>query len=145
MNHELYKVEDADNGRYEADPAVMDNLKEVFAILSSKGFLVGMNHLCCQSCAGYDLAEQATQIIDAGGAKPQGCAFWHNQDQDNWRDSGTMSIRYGQIGTKKYGDLGLDTTTVGQIIVALLDEHSVPWEWNGDPGRTITVYGRQVQ
>lgn len=144
MSHDFYKVFDGDKGHYEEDPAVMDNLKLAFSILSSKGFLIGMNHLCCASCAGYDLAEQATRIVDEGGAKPNGVVFWHNQDQDNWRDSGSMSIRYGQIGTQKYGDLGLDTLAVGQIVVAVLDECSVPWSWDGDPGRTITVYGRQV-
>ena len=112
---------------------VIDAFKE----LRSKGFMARANYLCCQSCAGYALAEDAKKRI-ANGKTVNGVYFWHRQDEEDYEEFGHLFIAYGDVEVegKTYG---LSTEQVGLALVTALVKRGVHVQWNGNTNRRILV------
>jgi len=113
-------------------------LLEVFKELRKEGFLARANFMCCQSCAGYDLAERATKLRDKGKVI-KGVVYWTRQDEEDLRRHNKVYLAYGPCDTGKYGTIGLPTKKVGEIVCRKLDKYKIPYEWNGDPSVRILV------
>ena len=110
----------------------------VFKELRKEGFLARANFLCCQNCAGYDLAHQAEKKFSQN-KEVKGCVYWHKHDEKNYRENGRLFLAYGNLDTQ-YGKIGLSSNKeVGEIIVKKLEMYGVEFEWDGDPLNRILV------
>jgi len=118
------------------DGSAKEIVREVFVELRKRGYLARMDFSCCGSCAGYELATKATELKDKGKTV-EGCAFYHHQDETRYQDSGRLFIRFGHLGTERYGDLGKPTEEAGKEIVALLSATAV--KHTDASGRTVQV------
>lgn len=118
------------------------NLDAAFKCLRGVGLLARQSFLCCQSCAGYQIALDGKKLLDAG-KPPKGCVYYHKQDTENLRDGHDFYLAFGQI--EYHGDgnevtkIGDDTAAVGKLVVDVLNRHGVETEWDGDPNRRIKV------
>jgi len=115
-------------------------VRSSFAELRKKGYLARMNHLCCQNCAGYDLACVAEKKKDKG-IEVRGCVFYHRQDEETWRKYNKLYLAYGILGTQKHGDIGIPTVDQGHEIKEVLEKHGLIVEWDGDEDQRIYVVG----
>jgi hypothetical protein len=116
----------------------MTRLSRAFQALRKLGYLARRNYLCCSSCAGASLANEAERLLDAG-AKPRGAVFYHRQDTEAFRDGHHLRIRFGQLHTAKHGDIGLETQSIGQEVMGVLLKCGVAAEWDGNPNTTIMI------
>lgn len=111
-----------------------------FKDLRKEGIIARANHMCCMTCASYDLGERLEK-----DTKKIGAAYWHRQDE--WphdeltklgcrkdENDGTLMIRY--FGSKDTDD---DAREIGDKIVAALTKHGVKVKWDRDPNVTIQV------
>ena len=105
---------------------VRTGLRAAFKDLRSQGLIARMNYMCCSNCAGYNLTQQAVKKIQKGTPQEEikGCAFWHNQDEMNWKETGKLMIGYGDMNSHEFGAIGLETKKVGEIIVEALSHSS---------------------
>lgn len=111
---------------------------KAFRELRKEGYLARANHLCCQNCAGYDLTEKAAKLVGEGKSV-KGCVFWHNQDEQNWKETGSMHLAFGDMDSTEHGKIGLTTKEVGERVVEKLKKFNVPYEWDGKSGTRIRV------
>lgn len=111
---------------------------KAFGKLRKEGYLARANHLCCQNCAGYDLTQKAVKLIEEG-KEVKGCIFWHKQDEQRWKETGSMYIAFGNMDSDKHGKIGLSTKEVGERVVEELKKFNVPYEWDGSAGSRIKV------
>ncbi len=124
-------------------PATMETRSRVLAAfreLRKRGLLARANYMCCQSCAGYALAQRASDLKTAG-KEIVGVVFWHRQDDEYFRRSGRLYLAYGDVETREHGPIGMDTASVGRLVVETLERHGLAVTWDGDPGRRILVTG----
>jgi hypothetical protein len=122
---------------------VRSNILKAFAYLRRKGIIARANFLCCQTCAGYDITQIAVKRVNAG-KEVKGCVFWHAQDEQNWQRSGSMFLAFGNMDSGDLGgNIGLETTLVGKIVVEALKKFNVPYEWDGSSGRRIKVMEKE--
>jgi len=120
----------------------VEALKDVFKKLRKQGFLARMNFSCCASCAGFELAEIAEGLIDAGKRSAEsikGAVYYHRQDKDSMYSSGWLHIRYCSLTIKKNKEIGIDAKKIGEAVCALLKNAKLGYMWNGDSGKTIQV------
>jgi hypothetical protein len=90
------------------------NLTKAFKALRKKGYFARQNFWCCQSCAWSAMTdEQANKTV-----------FYHRQDADDLRDSGTCHLAWSGNG---------------QEIVDVLKENGVEVDWNGGDGTRIKI------
>lgn len=120
----------------------VDEIREivhgVFEELKEEGFLVGENFLCCQTCAGYEFATQASKLADEG-VQVKGCVYWHQQDEENFVESGNLMLAYGDLDTDKHGTIGLPTKEVGDHLAKKLEKAGLEIDWDGDPSKRILI------
>lgn len=83
------------------------------------------NYLCCSSCAGSALGEQAR----IQNKKP--VIFSHKQDAGSL-SLGYMSVRYGNLDGNDIEDQEL-----GRQIVQILRQVGLSVDWNGSPNQVI--------
>lgn len=120
----------------------MENLTLAFQTMRKAGLIARMNFWCCGNCAGFAMAEKATQLIKDGKKKHdeiKGCVFYHNQANERKRAGKSFVLSYGHIGTQKYGDVGLPTKQVGKLVSKILSVFSIPHEWDGKPESCIRI------
>ena len=90
------------------------NLTKAFKALRKKGYFARQNFWCCQSGAWSAMTdEQANKTV-----------FYHRQDADDLRDSGTCHLAWSGNG---------------QEIVDVLKENGVEVEWNGSDSQRILI------
>ena len=123
-------------GTHEIRAKVLNVLHE----LRVAGFLARANFSCCGSCGSYEMAVKGDDSI-AKGRTPNGCCFWHRQDESGWWDSGYLHLRYGGFDTTKNGKFGWDDNRIGAFICETLARNGVDFDWDGDVNRTIIVLG----
>lgn len=60
---------------------------------------------------------------------------------NDWRghSAGGLYLQFGQIGTSKFGDVGLETTEVGKMVCEALKSVGLKFEWDGSPMTCIWV------
>lgn len=119
-------------------------LNKAFAQLRREGLLAKQGFSCCRSCAGSELATLIENLIETGEARPNGVVFYSKQE--GFRGSSVreskfrrLYLSFGSVTTTKYGDVGLPTVEVGQMLAKALTEAGLTFEWDGSPNSTIVV------
>ena len=129
------------------DIETREKVVAAFKDLRKDGFIARANFMCCGSCAGYDLAEKATEMVDKG-KHPKGCIFWHKQDEESYWAGGFLHLRYGEFNTAKHGTIGLPSEAVGSALIEALEKQGLKRgldiEWDGDTNKTIIVKSRSI-
>jgi hypothetical protein len=108
----------------ETDP---ERLTRAFAALQDAGITARENFTCCRSCGQSEIGAE-------GGPDARGFVYFHSQCTDSAVAGQGLTLLYGGF------DGSSETTrTVGAEVVAALDAAGLHTNWDGDPGRAITV------
>jgi len=103
-------------------------VKKAYAKLRKNGFIARGNFSWCSNCAGYELAGMCEK---RGRSK---VVYWHRQDEDWFRKSGSLTLRYGWMdGTDE------QYVQVGQEVVEALKAEGLEVEWSGSANEVIFV------
>lgn len=122
----------------------MIDLRPVFTLLRSMGYIAKQNFMCCNNCAGYALANYITEQKDKNpNYNINGIVFYTQQDAENKRDGEDFYISYGDVETTKYGTFGISTKLVGEAVCGALRQFSIDFEWNGNPDTRIKIIQRR--
>lgn len=105
-------------------------LNKAFAALRKQGFIAKQNFWCCGSCGGSD----AHRIAIEDNAK--GYVFYHKQDRDGAKETGSLFIRFGSANATDSIQADKD---VGTELVAALKEAGLDVEWSGDPQTAVLI------
>lgn len=128
---------------YDTD-LMKSRLNRAFRKMRTAGLLAKQDHLCCQSCGGADLANQAVKLIqDKKRTKDQikGCCFYHHQDKADLVRGETFYLAYGSLETSDFGQIGIATKEVGEIVKKILEQENIIVDWNGSESSRIAVTG----
>ncbi|MFF4298443.1 DUF6891 domain-containing protein [Streptomyces vinaceus] len=110
--------------RGETDP---ERLTRAFTALQEAGITARENFTCCRSCG-------ESEIGGEGAPDARGFVYFHTQCTDSAAAGHGLTLLYGGF------DGSSETTAAtGREIVAALAAVGLPAEWDGDPGRAITV------
>ena len=121
------------------DATLRERIKEAFKTLRKEGFIARMDFLCCQSCAGYQIATDAAVMVKAG-KKVNGCVYYHHQDADSLNQhEPEVLLAFGQIESNELRTIGMSTGDVGGHVVTALEAVGCTVEWDGNPGKRILV------
>lgn len=122
----------------------MKDLNAAFRTLRKKGLIARQNYKCCTSCAGAAIAYDIEQMLDKGKVREaiKGGVFYHKQAGEDRARRGQFYLSYGSIHTQKYGEVGLPTKEVGEMVVEALRDEGIPFEWDGSPNKCIYVIER---
>lgn len=96
---------------------VSQSVTKAFKALRKSGYFARQNFACCQSCGLAELPDGTANYV-----------FYHSQDSDDLKESGTCHLAWG-------GD--------GAEIVKILNANGVKTEWNGSPDVRIKMLCRQ--
>jgi len=114
-------------------------LNKAFSELRKMGYIARQNFECCGSCAGYAIAEKASEMVSAGRKAPRGAVYYHRQS-GGCRDAGeNFYIYFGQIDTSEHGEIGIETEEVGKEVMEVFERNGIKARWNGDPNEAILV------
>jgi len=117
-------------------------LNAAFKLMRKRGLLALQAYQCCSNCAGYAITEKAVKLISSGRKNKEdirGCCFYHRQDAED-RDKGRpFYVRYGNIDSEEYGEIGEDTEKVGRVVGEALKEAGVSYDWDGSPHVAIEI------
>lgn len=127
-------------GRCKVEKALGDLLKR----MEYDGFLAKGNHLCCQSCAGAAIYEEAKRAVKEDGLRYRGYCFWHGQDQEGLVEAGQLYLAYGG-NDEEESPWQWTPKQVGEYIVKVLTKHPVAVEWDGDVNTRIFVSYKEVK
>lgn len=134
-------------------------LNRAFHLMRRRGLIAKANYFCCSGCAGGAITDVAEELIKSGKRTKEsitGCCFYHNQDNDiinsycydrygcgGYHRKGVfpkdnrLMLRYGNMDSTEYDEIGLSMKEVGIIVCECLMEAGVGHYWNGDPNETI--------
>lgn len=126
------------------ETAKLAALGEAFKRMRKAGLLARQRFECCGSCAGYAMAERATELVDKGKRdRIMGSVFYHRQDAADLDDRGFVYLAYGPLETAKHGTVGKPTEEVGKMVTRILAEVGLAFEWDGNPNTRILVHCRE--
>lgn len=94
------------------------DILKVFRGLGALGIVARSNFMCCQTCGHAKIARD----LPKGKV---GYVFWHQQDEERLRESGTVCLAYG--GRDGSGE-GL---RVGRLITEAFRLHGFEVNWDG--------------
>ncbi|AXL88269.1 hypothetical protein C4J65_07920 [Streptomyces sp. CB09001] len=116
----------AEQDAWGEEPTDPDRLTRVFEALDAAGVTARENFACCRGCG--------TAEIGAEREGARGFVFFHQQSTEAAAEGHGLMLYYG-------GFDGSEETTaaVGHEVVAAFAGSALSTEWNGDPGRAITV------
>lgn len=114
-------------------------LNAAFALMRKAGLVARQNFSCCGSCAGYSIATNVTKMPAKKRAKIKGVCTYNRQDAERMEDGRDLYLGFGSVGTQAYGDIGLPTVQVGQLVVLCLAQAGLAYEWNGEASQRILV------
>ncbi|MFG2988152.1 DUF6891 domain-containing protein [Streptomyces sp. NPDC048257] len=120
----LERVEEQTGWEGETDP---ERLSGAFAELEAAGITARENFTCCRSCGQAEIGAEA-------GPDARGFVYFHNQCTDAASAGHGLTLLYGG-----FDGTSATTAAVGREVVAALARAGLPSEWDGDPGRSITV------
>jgi hypothetical protein len=83
--------------RKKAMAVVREKLHRAFMRLSEAGLVTRENHLCCTTCASHSVQEEAIAKGMDGGI------YWHAQDEEHFRECGTLAIGFAG-NAKKFSE-----------------------------------------
>ncbi|MFC8081978.1 DUF6891 domain-containing protein [Streptomyces sp. NPDC057340] len=110
-------------GEETTDP---DRLTRVFRALDAAGVTARENFTCCRGCG--------TAEIGAEREGARGFVFFHRQSTEAAAEGHGLMLHYGGFDGSEE-----TTTAVGHEVVAAFAGSGLRTEWDGDPGRAITV------
>ncbi|MFE3108272.1 DUF6891 domain-containing protein [Kitasatospora indigofera] len=120
----LQRVAEQADWQGETDP---ERLTRAFNALEASGLTAREDFTCCRSCG-------QAEIGGEGGPGARGFVYFHSQCTESAAAGHGLMLLYGGF------DGATETTAaVGREIVAALDAVGLRTEWDGDPGRAITV------
>lgn len=120
----LERVAEQGGWEGETDP---ERLTRAFEALETAGITARENFACCRSCG-------QSEIGDAGSPGARGFVYFHTQCTDSVAAGyGLMLLYSGFDGSPE------TTAAVGREVVAALAGVGLATDWDGDPGRAITV------
>ena len=109
-------------------------IETVFRNLRKQNILARANFSCCGSCAGYDLATQATK------KNAKGWVTWNRQSEESIFDNGTVYVAYtGADACSVPPPAAVDTLTIAQAFIAELQKAGLRYEWDGTTERKILI------
>ena len=88
-------------------------IAKAFAELRQRGFLALQRHTCCRSCGWHEVPGDQEHVV-----------FYHEQDWHAFKETGALDLAWA-------GD--------GHAAVDAFARHGLAVEWDGTPGRCITV------
>lgn len=112
----------------------MGGLSKVFKALRKDGLLARQKFLCCQSCAGVELADEVRVMMIEGKAAPVGVVYSTRQSQNEDR----AVLYFGPLEVEGK-TVGKPTEEVGRMVCQRLGEMGVSYEWDGNGDHTIVV------
>jgi hypothetical protein len=118
-------------------------LGDAFKLLRREGFIARQNFLCCQTCAGYELATRIGDMPEQKRKKVKGVVYYHNQDNTNLKERGSVYLAYGPVDTARHGEIGLHGVEVGRAVVKALEAVGLAYEWDGLDSTRILVKAKQ--
>lgn len=113
-------------------------LNDAFRALRAKRFTARQRFRCCSSCAGYQIAEEATTRRAEGLTDWRGVVYYTLQDAEGL-ERGDVYLRFGDIETTKHGVIGIGSVKVGVETCKALSDVGLHWEWDGDEHTAIRV------
>ena len=118
------RVREQEQWEGETDP---ERLTRAFAALDGTGIVAREDFACCRSCGQAEIGAD-------GPEGSRGYVFFHGQSTDRAAAGDGLMLYFG-------GFDGSDGTTasVGRQVVAALEQVDLPVQWDGDPGRAISV------
>ncbi|MGW6741304.1 DUF6891 domain-containing protein [Streptomyces sp. NPDC055025] len=120
----LERVAEQADWQGETDP---ERLTRAFTVLREAGITARENFTCCRGCG-------QSEIGGEGGPDARGFVYFHSQCTDSAAAGHGLILLYGGF------DGSSETTAaVGHEVVAALDAAGLHADWDGDPGRAITV------
>lgn len=120
----LERVAEQASWQGETDP---ERLTRAFTALQEAGVTARENFTCCRSCG-------QAEIGGEGRPDARGFVYFHSQCTDSAAAGHGLTLLYGGF------DGSSETTAaIGHEVVAALRAVGLHAEWNGDPGRAITV------
>ncbi|MFI9272184.1 DUF6891 domain-containing protein [Kitasatospora sp. NPDC052896] len=120
----LERVAEQAEWRGETDP---ERLTRAFIALQEAGVTARENFTCCRNCG-------QSEIAGEGGPDARGFVYFHSQCTDSAAAGHGLALLYGGF------DGSSETTgAIGREVVAALEVVGLRAEWDGDPGRAITV------
>ncbi|MFI6051565.1 DUF6891 domain-containing protein [Streptomyces violascens] len=108
----------------ETDP---ERITRAFAVLEAAGLTAREHFTCCRSCG-------QSEIGGAGAPGARGFVYFHSQSTDAAAAGHGLTLHYGGFDGSPES-----TASVGRETVAALERCGLSVEWDGDPGRAITV------
>ncbi len=130
----LHEVTDGAFAAYRAEQAGWSGLLPAEALLAAcrdldvSGIVARTDFTCCQTCGVAEIGAET-----AAAARARGYAFCHAQDVDASAAGHGLHLSFGTAGEDG------DAAAIGREVVAALAARGVAAEWDGDPGRRITV------
>ena len=115
-----------------------DRLDRAFQALHKMGLIAKQNHRCCQDSAGTDIYGYIAERMAEGQPAPLGVCFYHERDADDRDAYDDFYLTYGE-GHPDKTDEPLCRKEVGRRVVAVLYEHRIETEWNGNADCRIRV------
>ncbi|WP_405987297.1 DUF6891 domain-containing protein [Streptomyces sp. NBC_00872] len=120
----LERVAEQAHWQGETDP---ERLTRAFAALQEVGITARENFTCCRGCG-------QSEIGGEGGPDARGFVYFHSQCTDSAAAGHGLMLLYGGF------DGSSETTAaVGHEVVAAMEAVGLRADWDGDPGRAITV------
>jgi hypothetical protein len=114
-------------------PTDCDKLDSAFALLESQGVVARQNFTCCNTCG---FAEIGGEIrTPRCGRPPIGFAFYHSQDTDRARESGTIWVKFAS-GHPDHAD-----EAIGDAVINALTKSGLNASWNGDSNTAVQIAG----
>ncbi|MEU6061377.1 hypothetical protein [Streptomyces sp. NPDC047097] len=108
----------------ETDP---ERLTRAFTALDRAGITARENFTCCRNCGHSEIGGEAAP--DA-----RGFVYFHTQSTDAAAAGHGLALYYGG-----FDDSSGTTAAVGHEVVAALNTAGLATDWDGNPGRAITV------
>lgn len=114
-------------------------LTKAFSELRKAGFWARQSFTCCNSCAGYEVAQVVEKMSEDQRASFKGVVYYTRQGAASLREDGYAYLSYGPVSLEGVGEVGLPTAEAGKIIQSILENHSIGTVWNGDPNECIEI------
>ncbi|ETI65375.1 hypothetical protein C100_02385 [Sphingobium sp. C100] len=110
-----------------------DRLELAFAALEAEGIIARQNFTCCSNCGASEIWDEI-EAAQAEGLPAQGYAFFHMQDTESAIEGNGLYLNYGAADQGEAAAIA-----IGHRIVAQLEDHGLPTEWDGSWGQRIGV------
>ncbi|MCX5231923.1 hypothetical protein ABZY16_33210 [Streptomyces sp. NPDC006553] len=120
----LERVEEQSSWQGETDP---ERLTRAFEALRQAGITARENFTCCRTCG-------QSEIGAAGEPDARGFVYFHSQCTDAAAAGHGLTLLYGG-----FDDSPETTAAIGHEVVAALEATGLPTDWDGTPGRAITL------